>query len=221
MNKSSKSATGLQRFTLTAMFIAIIFVLAFTPLGMIPLVIVKATTIHIPVILGAVILGPREGALLGTMFGFASLINNTMNPSSILSFCFSPAIPVPGTDRGSFLALIICFVPRILVGVVPWLVYRVLHRFEKGRPGRQVFSLAASGIAGSLTNTLLVMPLIYILFKDAYALKAGIAPEAVGGTILGVVFTNGVAEAAVAGILVALVGRVIVKLSDGRFDSRA
>ena len=48
-----------------ALMAAIIIVLANTPLGMIQLPIIKATTVHIPVIIGAILLGPSAGANLG------------------------------------------------------------------------------------------------------------------------------------------------------------
>ena len=61
---------------------AIILVMAFTPfLGYIPLGFTRATIIHIPVILGSLLLGPKKGAILGALFGVTSLINNTMNPT--------------------------------------------------------------------------------------------------------------------------------------------
>ena len=71
-----------------ALMAAIVIVLANTPLGMIQLPIIKATTVHIPVILGAILLGPAAGAILGGVFGICSLISNTMAPT-LLSFAFS------------------------------------------------------------------------------------------------------------------------------------
>lgn len=64
-----------------ALMAAIVIVLANTPLGMIQLPIIKATTVHIPVILGAILLGPAAGAILGGVFGICSLISNTMAPT--------------------------------------------------------------------------------------------------------------------------------------------
>ena len=64
-----------------ALMSAIVIVLANTPLGMIHLPIVKATTVHIPVIIGAILLGPSAGAILGFVFGVCSLISNTMAPT--------------------------------------------------------------------------------------------------------------------------------------------
>ena len=89
-----------------ALMAAIVIVLANTPLGMIQLPIIKATTVHIPVIIGAVLLGPSAGAILGAVFGICSLISNTMAPT-LLSFAFSPFMStsgIPGAlqdpDRG-------------------------------------------------------------------------------------------------------------------------
>ena len=70
-----------------ALMAAIVIVLANTPLGMIQLPIIKATTVHIPVILGAILLGPGAGAILGAVFGICSLVSNTMAPT-LLSFAF-------------------------------------------------------------------------------------------------------------------------------------
>ena len=105
-----------QDMTILSMFTAIIFLLTFTPLGLVDLPVIKATVLHVPVIIGSILLGPRKGAFLGGMFGLSSLIKNTLVPG-LSSFVFSPLIPVPGLDRGSLWALFICFVPRILVGV--------------------------------------------------------------------------------------------------------
>ena len=55
-----------------ALMAAIVIVLANTPLGMIQLPIIKATTVHIPVIIGAILLGPSAGAILGAVCGICS-----------------------------------------------------------------------------------------------------------------------------------------------------
>jgi len=196
-----------KELVLLSMFAAIIAVLAFTPIGFIQLGFIKATLIHVPVIIGSLMLGPKAGGGLGFLFGVTSLINNTIAPA-VSSFTFSPLIPVPGSDRGSLLALVVCFIPRILVGIVPWYVYRLLQKAtrEKGK----MLCLAASGIAGSLTNTLLVMHLIFFLFRDAYANVRGVALQAVYGVILGIIATNGIPEAIVAGVVTAAVCRALM-----------
>ena len=195
-NKARKTA-------LMGMFAAIIFILAFTPnIGFIPLPHMRATIVHIPVIIGSILLGVKFGMVLGFLFGLTSLINNTMAPTP-LSFVFSPFIPAPGADSGSPLALIVCFVPRILVGVFPWLVYNGLKKLLNNRA--DILCLTISGIAGSLTNTLFVMHLIFFLFRDYYAEVRNIAVDAVYGVVLSIIAINGIPEAVVAAVITAAV----------------
>ena len=116
--------TKTAELVLTALFAAIIIIMAFTPLGYIPLVVINATIIHIPVILGALFCGPKKGGFLGFVFGLTSFIKNTVMPSSLSAFVFSPvlAASMVGTS-GIFKSAFICFVPRILVGILPYYVY--------------------------------------------------------------------------------------------------
>ena len=152
------------------------------------------------------------------MFGLVSFLSNTMSPA-VLSFAFSPVVPVPGTPNGSPLSLVICFIPRILVGVVPWFVYRGLQKLMKENRKAEVLSMAIAGASGAILNTGLVMSLIYFLFRDAYASVNGIPVEGVAAVVLGVVGTNGVAETALAVVLVPAIGKVLLALK--RRNSRA
>jgi uncharacterized membrane protein len=186
-----------KNLTLTAMFAAIIFILAFTPIGFIQLPFIKATIIHIPVIIGSIMLGAKYGSILGFLFGLVSLINNTMAPA-LLSFAFSPFVPIPGTDSGSPLALVVCFVPRILVGIFPWYVYNGLNKLFKNT--EKTVSFAVAGVVGSFTNTLLVMHFIFFLFKAPFAAARDIALDTVYSVVLGVIAVNGIPEAIVAAI---------------------
>lgn len=209
MNNTSKKTLGMVQ---VALFTAIIFVLAMVPgLGYIPLGVIRATTIHIPVIIGALILGPKKGAILGGAFGLTSFINNTLNPT-ITSFVFSPILAAEMDGAlGAVKSAIICFVPRILIGIVAYIVYRLIRKLMKNSSASMVIALACAGVAGSLTNTLLVMNLIYVFFGDAYATAREISYQTLYGTILAIIGTNGVPEAIVAGILVTAIGRVFFK----------
>ena len=200
-----------QSLAILAMFTAVIFLLTFTPLGLIDLPVIKATVLHVPVIIGSILLGPGKGAFLGGMFGLASLMKNTLVPN-LSSFVFSPFIPVPGLDRGSPWALFVCFVPRILVGVSPWLVYALFRHLPGGRrAGVQTGAMALAGVVGAITNTALVMGLIGVVFTDAYAAAQGIPVETVAGFILGIVAANGIPEAVVAAVVTPAVCVPLVK----------
>lgn len=206
MNKTSDK---IREFAVTSLFAAIIFLMAFTPIGFIHLGTIKATIVHIPVIIASVILGPKVGAALGALFGLTSLINNTISPA-LLSFAFSPLIPVPGMGRGSILALAVCFIPRILVGVVPYYVDLALRNIRKGDGKWRAVSLFAAGVSGSLTNTLLVMGLIHFIFQDAAASAHNVAASVLYRFIFAVIFAHGIPEAVIAGIFTAGVGKALL-----------
>lgn len=208
MNKQSAKN---RELVLTALFAAIIILLAFTPFGYIQLPVVKATIIHVPVIIGSILLGPKRGAILGGLFGLTSMISGTMTPT-LLSFAFTPFIPVPGTAHGSALALVVCFLPRILVGIVPYYVYRLVQKLFKNNSKGEYFSLLLGGISGALTNTVLVMGLIYILFRESYATAKNIPVDAVSAAVLGVVGMNGVPEALVAAAITVAVCKPLLHL---------
>ena len=68
------------------------------------------------------------------------------------------------------------------------------------------------GIAGSLTNTILVLALIYLLLGRSYAAASGIAYEALLGVLGSVVLTNGIGEAVCAAVLTAALAPLLRKL---------
>ncbi|MDT2614162.1 ECF transporter S component [Enterococcus dongliensis] len=200
---------NVRGFTLTAMFLAIMIILAVTPLGFIPIGPINATTMHIPVIIASIVLGPRIGAGLGTIFGVISLARSTILITP-MSFVFSPFIANPLTNQGDWRAVLIAIIPRMLIGVVPYFVYRGLHHLmkQKARP----ISLFIAGVAGSMTNTILVMNLIFLFFKDSYANVLQVTADAVYGVILGIIFGSGLVEAVVAGIATMGVCAVLLRL---------
>ena len=219
--KMGKTASSTyQDLILLSLFAAILFVLTFTPIGFINLGFMKATIVHVPVILGSVILGPKLGMVLGGCFGLASLISNTVAPS-VLSFAFSPLMPVPGLGRGSPLALLICFVPRILVGLIPGLIYRMATKVPSLREGtRKKGLLAVCGVVGSLVNTVLVMGLIYFCFRDVYAGVKGVSADAVLGVMVAGVALQSLLEAALAGLLTLFICPALLRFHPEKYPPR-
>lgn len=211
MNQTNVSTTSMKKtrgLVQMAVFATLIIILAATPIGYIPLGFTRATIIHIPVIIGSLMLGPKKGAALGGIFGLTSFINNTINPT-ITSFVFTPFYSL-GDYSGGIGSVIICFLPRILIGVVPFYIYRFVKKLSKNN-GVSSVGLVLAGIAGSLTNTLLVMNLIFMFFRDAYAAANGVSTGAVYGFILGIIGINGVPEAIVAAIITLCIGRTLMK----------
>lgn len=196
----------------TGLFIAIIAVMTFIPnVGYINLIVIKATLLHVPVIVGSIVLGPKKGAVLGATFGITSLINNTINPS-LLSFAFSPFYSV-GDVGGNGWSVVIAIVPRILVGVVPYFVYTGLMKLMKNKKGTRLIAIPVAAVAGTMTNTLLVMNLIYFCFKEEFATARNVALEAVYDVILGIIAANGVPECIVAVVLGTAVSMALLKFA--------
>lgn len=187
-----------------ALMAAIVIVLANTPLGMIQLPIIKATTVHIPVILGAILLGPGAGAILGAIFGICSLVSNTMTPT-LLSFAFSPFLSTTGIP-GALKAIWISVGCRILIGVVAGWLWVLFTKIKLN----QFIALPIVGFVGSMVNTVTVMGSIYFLFAQQYAEAKEVALTAVFGLVMGTVTASGIPEAIAAAILVLALGKVLV-----------
>lgn len=138
---------------LTAIFSAIIVLMAFTPLGYIPLVVINATIIHVPVIIGSLFCGPKKGAFMGFVFGLTSFIKNTIMPSSLSAFVFSPVLASSMIGvSGIFKSAAICFIPRILVGVVPYFVFlgvrKLLGNSKENKSGALILNIVISVLLG-------------------------------------------------------------------------
>ena len=192
MNKYSQT----RQMTLAAFFIAIQVVMTVTQIGYIPLGAINLTTMHIPVILCGLFLGPSYGAMAGFVFGLTSMLRATFVPG-VTSFLFSPFITVGGIS-GNFASLLIVFGPRILLG---WLSAQ-MFRFFRRRGMHDLLSCAVTAAANTMIHTLLVMGMIWLFFAPQYAQALQVSQTAVAGLILGVITTNGIGETIAAAIIV-------------------
>ena len=180
-----------KHMALLAVFIAIIIIQTVVPfLGFIPLGVINATIIHITVIVATLLLGLKSGIFLGFIFGLSSLLKNTFAPT-LVSFCFSPFVPY-----GNIKSVFVSIVPRIMIAVVSYYVYKLLDKYMNSH-----MSLILTGAVGSITNTVLVMSSIYLLFGREYAEVTNIGMNSLIYSILGIVATNGLAEAIVSAII--------------------
>lgn len=193
MEKNSKRAPflGVRQITTAGMLSAISIILGLTGYGFVPLPLAKATIMHVPVIIGAVLEGPKVGILIGFMFGAFSLIQNIISPN-LLSFAFlNPLVSV---------------LPRALIGLTAYYTYRLVKSKNEN------LRIAAAAAVGSMTNTAGVLGMIYVLYAAQYAEAKGIAVSLAAKTIFGVAYMNGIAEAIVAVIITAAVVLSVKKL---------
>lgn len=197
---------------MTALFMAIIAVMTFIPnVGYINLIVIKATLLHVPVIVGSIVLGPKKGAVLGATFGITSLIKNTFEPS-LLSFAFSPFYSIGGIGGNGF-SVVIALLPRILVGVLPYFVFTGMEKLLKNMRNRRAAALPVACAAGSMVNTILVMNLIFFCFKEEFAAAKNIALDAVYGAILGIIAVNGIPECIVAVLIGGAVSLALLRIA--------
>ncbi|NBK92962.1 ECF transporter S component [bacterium 1XD21-13] len=200
MGKTKKDTRWMVSVALMA---AIVILLANTPLGMIQLPIIKATTVHIPVIIGAILLGPSAGAILGGVFGVCSMISNTTAPT-LLSFAFSPFL---AEDLlGIVKALWIAVGCRIMIGVAAGWLWIGLRKLRVSPWA----ALPITGFIGSMVNTVLVMGSIYVLLASQYAAAKEVALDAVWGLIMATVTASGIPEAIAAAVLVTALGKALL-----------
>ncbi len=189
-----------------ALFVALIVLLSVTPLGYIPIGAINATTIQMPVIIGAIIFGWKKGAVLGGVFGLTSLIKNTVQPNAT-SFVFSPFVPVFGEEGGSLWAIVICLLPRIMIGITAALIFWALTKTKLSK----TVAAAAAGFCGSLTNTVLVMGGIYLFFGESYSAANNIAYETLLLTVSAAITGAGITEAVVSAVVCGAVCTALFK----------
>ena len=191
---------------LLALFVAIEIFLNVTGIGLIPLPLIKASTLHIPVIVGAVLMGPLAGGVLGGVFGLCSIWSNSTAPTA-LSFAFSPFLAT--SAAGAVKTIWIAFGCRVLIGVVAGWLWIALKKLRVN----DLAALPVVGVAGALTNTGLVMTSIYLLLSPEFAAAKNIAMEAVMGAVMAIVAANGVPEAIAAAVLVTAIGKALLQMN--------
>lgn len=191
-----------------AMFCGILLVMGATGIGFIPLPVIKATTMHIPVILGAILLGPAAGAVLGGVFGLCSIWANTTSPG-LLAFAFSPFMTTEGLP-GVLKSLWIALGCRILLGVIAGWLWKGLKRILK----QDYLALPVTAAIATICHTILVMGSIYLLLAQQYAQAKNVAITAVFGLVMGTVTASGIPEAIIAAVLVTVIGKALLHLME-------
>ena len=138
-----------------ALMIGIVIVMGFTPLGFIRIPPVSITMLHLPVIVGSIVLGPLCGGILGFTFGCVSMWNAIVNPLPLPSISWMLSPFASGFPLQSF---VLCFVPRIFLGIIPACLIKLFSHSKK--PGR--IAIGASAGISSIIHTCMFLGLINI-----------------------------------------------------------
>ena len=182
-----------------AVLLAILLMLEITGLGMFKTFGLELTILQIPVILGAIILGPSAGAILGGAFG-------------LLSFweCFGKS-QFGATLLGinPFLTFLVCVPTRILMGWLCGLIFRAMDRKLAGTKG-DFASYVVASLSGALLNTLFFMTTLCLCFYHTEYIQ-GFASALGAGNVLPFIVlfvgVQGLVEAALCTVVGAGVGK--------------
>ena len=148
---------------------------------------------HIPVIIGALLEGPVVGISVGLIFGLFSMYQN---------------ITAPGLTSFIFWNPIVALIPRMLIGIVAYYSFKLF----KSKIKNTGVCAGIAAVLGTLTNTIGVLGLTYILYLNQYAQAWEISREAVAGTLLTVGLTNGIPEAIVSALITIPIVVTMLKL---------
>ncbi|WP_027309259.1 ECF transporter S component [Caloramator sp. ALD01] len=187
----STSSPKVRQIVTVGMLSAIIVVLGVTGLGFIPIPPVKATIMHLPVIIGAIIEGPVVGAAIGLFFGLFSMFQAITNPTPTSFLFLNPIIAV---------------LPRVLIGITTYYTYKAV-------PGKiKSIKYGVAAAVGTLTNTILVLGLIYLIYLERFAKALNINIAQARATIIGIGMTNGLPEVLVSIAIVVPVVMAVDKI---------
>ena len=147
-----KQTSGTRRLTQLALLAALLLVMNFTPLGYLQVGPLSMSLMSIPVAIGAMMMGPVDGAILGGVFGATSFLQAVQGTSAMGAalFAYSPV--------GSF---VVCFVARVLVGLCCGLVYQGMRKIL---PGKEKVCAAVGGFSAAFLNTVFFMGFLVLLF---------------------------------------------------------
>ena len=165
-----KSSAQTRRMVQLAILIALEAVLTFTSLGFIMIPPISITLLHIPVIVGAILMGPSAGGILGLAFGLFSMIKASTAAASPADMAFSPFLS--GSPLSS---VVMCILPRVLLGVIAGGLYLLLSRKRKG----EALQMGISAVAATFLHSMMVLGLLSLLFqalplKDVIAALIGV-----------------------------------------------
>lgn len=185
-----------------AVLIAIILVLELSGVGMIRTLGLELTILQIPVIIGAIVMGPTAGGILGAVFGLISFWE-----------CFGKSqFGVALLSINPFLTFLVCVPPRLLMGLCCGWIFNGLHKIDKTR-GQMVAFIGAS-LSGALLNTVFFMTTLVLCFYNTEYIQSFVTyfgSTNVFTFILAFVGIQGAVEAGLSTVVGTAVSRALYK----------
>ncbi|GAB4123411.1 MAG: ECF transporter S component [Roseiflexaceae bacterium] len=164
ISQESPTTLNTRRIVVAGILGAIAIALGATRIGFIPVPNVSgnATIMHVPAIIGAVLEGPIVGILAGGIFGIFSMLQDT---------------------TGLFTNPMVSVVPRLLIGLMSWLAYRSLERFN------QDVAAVVAGVVGTLTNTIFVVGMLLAFQLLPFEVVPTLIPQVIAEVVIAAILT--------------------------------
>lgn len=183
-----------------ALLLAIVVIMTITNIGNIPIGLIVATIYQVPIIIGAIILGPKAGAFLGGTWGalcfLLALIGQTTDVVALMI-----------VQHNVFAYFLIAFVSRLLTGLFAGVLFAALKKKLSGK--KDVFAFGITGALGAFCNTVLYLGALYIFVRPLVAKALDVSQAVVATIVVTTASTNGVVEAIVACILVTAICKAL------------
>ncbi len=170
----ARESSRTRKIAITGILGAITIMLGVTPFGFIPLGIFSVTTIHIPVIIAAILEGPIVGGLVGLIFGLTSLIQHLTAPKPISFIFWNPMISV---------------FPRVMIGVLSYFFFVLVLKATK----KERITYMLTGAFGTFVNTFLVLGGAYVFYAKDLVEKFQLSDGA-SVFLFGIAAKNGIPE---------------------------
>lgn len=196
----SKSKYDVKYLVRLSVLVAILLFLEATGLGMIKTPGLEFTIMQVPVLIGAIVMGPMAGGILGATFGLISFWE-----------CFGRSqfgVVLLGIDP--LFTFLVCVPTRTLMGLLCGFLFKGLHRLDRSN----LWSFGVAGLCGALINTALFMGALVLFFYNTDFIQ-GLAqtfnvanPMAFVAVFVGV---QGLLEAVICTVVGAAVSKALYK----------
>ncbi len=183
-----------------AVLVAILLVLEFTGIGMIKTLGLEFTIMQVPVIIGAIVMGPAAGGILGGVFGLLSFwecFGKSLFGASLLAI-------------NPFLTFLVCVPTRLLMGLCCGWIFRGLHRVDHTMG--QWIAFGTASLSGALLNTVFFMgALVLCFYQTDYIQSFAAGMPNVLAFIVAFVGVQGMLEAVICAVAGTAVSRALYR----------
>ncbi len=189
--------TKLQYWVRVTLFAAVLLLMTVTGLGYIRTPVLNITILTVPIAVAAITLGPGAGAVMGLVFGLTSAWSAVSGSGGMTTLLF---------NYQAFATLVLCIVPRVLMGWLCGLAYRGAKRLL----GDNVFAVCIGSIAAPLLNAALFMGTLVLMFSHTPVFAQIAGEKSAWMFVWGVFLSNGIAETITCGIIGTAVSKALL-----------